>query len=180
MTSHIVALDRDVRAASVVRSRLGGHDLLIWRGISGEVRVWEDRCPHRSVRLSAGRNMGSYFEAVYHGWQFGEDGSVLVVPAEGGKAYPEIRVRVLSSKVAGGFVWAALEGEVLPDPKMAGQPSRPLHVSAPAEELVGRLPVTFHVTPWGADECMIFGLSEDPEETHRSLLRLRRELEARA
>ena len=177
--SHIVALEQDIHPHSLQRARLGDLDLVIWHGASGDIHVWEDRCPHRSVRLSAGRNMGSYLQGIYHGWRFGEAGDVIAVPAEGGQAFLDIRVNVLASVVSGGFVWAALEGVVEPA-TLSGTPMRPLHFMTPAEVVQARMPDGCHVTPWGAAACMVFGVTNDVEGAHRRLSALRQELEAAA
>lgn len=109
MTSYVVALEKDVRDYSIVRSMMGDKPLVIWRGASGAINVWLDRCPHRFVRLSAGRNMGGYLEGVYHGWQFEESGKVMLVPAMQGRPAHDISATVYSTAVAGGFVWASEE-----------------------------------------------------------------------
>ncbi len=179
MSAHIVALERDVLNGSLTRARMGALDLVIWLGASGAIHVWQDRCPHRSVRLSAGRNMGTYLEDPYHGWQFGEDGTVIAVPAERGKPHPEISARVLPSKVAGGFVWAG-EGEVIGKP-LQGTPARPLHFAVPTETLRPHLdPNTNHLTPWGDAESMVYPTSDDPLVCFNEMSALRRRLEGTA
>lgn len=162
----------------MMRSRMGALDLVIWRGASGAVHVWRDHCPHRSVRLSAGRNMGSYLEDIYHGWRFGEDGTVIHIPAEGGKAHPDISAQVLNSTVSDGFVWAAQD---TPEPHaMTGTPHRPLHMLVPAETARPYLAEGQHVTPWGDAACMVYGAGGDPVAAHAKLSALRRRLEGAA
>ena len=175
MSTHIVSIERDVRPASIVRARLGELELVLWRDNSDTVHVWEDRCPHRSVRLSAGRNMGEYLEGVYHGWRFGIDGTVIHVPSERGKGYPDIAVKRLYSKAAHGFIWAS-EGDLDID-TLHGAPLKPLHFKVAAKIVQPRLSDGFRATPWGEAECMVFGAGDDPVSAHAELSRLRRELE---
>ena len=30
------------------------HEMVVWRGRDQQIRVWENRCPHRGMRLSYG------------------------------------------------------------------------------------------------------------------------------
>lgn len=181
-----VALERDIRPLSLVRSRLEGMDLVIWRSTSGAIHVWEDCCPHRSVRLSAGRNLGDCLEGIYHGWRFDEDGKVASVPAEGGEARPSIRVRVLASEVRHGVVWASTGKKVAAPDGFGGNLCRPIHVSAPAERVrirFGDFPdLQLIATPWGHDECFIYGASGntafDARSTNARLTDLVRRVEA--
>ena len=160
-----VALERDVRPLLLVRSRLEGMDLVIWRSTAGAIHVWEDRCPHRSVRLSAGRNLGDCIEGIYHGWRFDGDGKVASVPAEGGKARPSIRVRVMASEVRRGVVWASTGKKAAAPDDFGGNLCRPIHVSAPAERVriqFGGFPdLQLIATPWGQDDCFIYGVSSN-------------------
>ena len=48
--------------------------------------VWEDRCPHRGMRLSYGYVRADRIACLYHGWQYGTDGHCLRIPA-----HPEIK-----------------------------------------------------------------------------------------
>ena len=56
------------------------------RSSSGATRpalphVWEDRCPHRGMRLSMGFVRSDRIACLYHGWQYGTDGHCLYIPA---------------------------------------------------------------------------------------------------
>ena len=175
MTSYVVALEKDVRDYSIVRSMMGDKPLVIWRGASGAINVWLDRCPHRSVRLSAGRNMGGYLEGVYHGWQFDESGKVTLVPALQGRPSHDISATVYSTAVADGFVWASVE-ECLPTGS-GGEPCYPVHIAAPVDQV--RLHVDSsvdHLTPWGVDGTMVYPTG-DPAQRRAELSALRRRLE---
>lgn len=160
-----VALERNILPLSLTRARLADVDLVVWRSAADFIHVWEDRCPHRSVRLSAGRNLGNCIEGVYHGWRFDEDGRVASVPAEGGKAQPSIRVRVLASEIRHGIVWASTGDKAIAPDEFGANLCRPIHAAAPAERLrVGfeQFPdLCLIATPWGSDECFIYGGSDD-------------------
>lgn len=109
-----VALERDVQPGSLVRSALGETALVLWRCDRNEIHVWEDNCPHRSVRFSAGRNLGDCIEDIYHGWRFGHDGALVFIHAAQDKALPQISARTLSTITASGLVWASTAGLAVP------------------------------------------------------------------
>ena len=50
-------------------------ELVIWRDHKGQAHAWDNRCPHRGTRLSLGFVRGNQLACLYHGWQFGGDGS---------------------------------------------------------------------------------------------------------
>jgi phenylpropionate dioxygenase-like ring-hydroxylating dioxygenase large terminal subunit len=51
---HVVARSEAIQTGTLTRAKLLDRDLVIWRNQSGQVLVWADRCPHRSIRLSGG------------------------------------------------------------------------------------------------------------------------------
>ena len=66
-----VSLSGGVEPGARTGTRLGGREVVVWRGQDGAVRAWADRCPHRGMRLSFGYVRGSALTCVYHGWSFG-------------------------------------------------------------------------------------------------------------
>ncbi|MGG6298255.1 Rieske 2Fe-2S domain-containing protein [Leptolyngbya sp. AN02str] len=81
---YVVGRSRDIAAGMVQLVRLLGQDLVLWRSASGDVSLWRDRCPHRSVRLSVGHVSGNTLVCAYHGMAFGTDGQCVSVPAHPG------------------------------------------------------------------------------------------------
>jgi nitrite reductase/ring-hydroxylating ferredoxin subunit len=161
-----IALARDIAADTLVRARFMGAALVLWRGNDDIIRVWEDRCPHRSIRLSAGRNLGQCVECIYHGWRFGPDASVIAIPAEEDRARPDVRVATYPCAVTGGLVWVRARGEdrASPPPPFAGAADiliRPLPIRVPAQRaqpaLAACAGMQLRVTPTGDDSCMAFG-----------------------
>lgn len=190
-----VALERDVHPFSLVRSALDGLPLVLWRGADGRIHVWEDNCPHRSVRLSAGRNLGDCIEDVYHGWRFGLDGGVVRVPALLGKKLPTAKVRVLSASIASGLVWASTAEGTAVEPSVAMDDDevlmRPLPFRAQAvsveEACTGLDGLRVFVTPTGPNSATLYGFArrragaEDVETARRAnalLSAIRRKVEA--
>jgi nitrite reductase/ring-hydroxylating ferredoxin subunit len=192
-----IALERDIHPYGLVRASLDGRDLLVWRDDCDQIRVWEDRCPHRSIRLSAGRNLGDCIQSAYHGWRFGKNGAVLAIPAELHAPRPDIKVRSISSQIAFGMVWATLEGEPLLPAEFAPDKDevllRPLPINAPPNALqpfLSSLPaIRFIATPTGKASCKLFGCAKACAEDTRlqtarranhQLNALRRSVEANA
>ncbi len=77
-----VACSEDLPLRHVYQAQLLGQELALWRDDSGAVNAWENRCPHRGLRLSLGVNTGDQLKCQYHGWKY-ETGSgrCLFVPA---------------------------------------------------------------------------------------------------
>ena len=97
----------------VVHTALLGQELAVWRADDGTVNAWENRCPHRGVRLSIGTNLGHALKCRYHGWTY-ESGSArcIAIPCHP-RLTPAaaIRVRAYPCAERQGFVWVRLEEE---------------------------------------------------------------------
>ncbi len=94
---------------AIYHTELAGYELVVWRAEDGAINVWENRCPHRGVRLSMGHHRGDVLQCQYHGWQFGSgDGACRFVPAHPDAAPPPVAVRTWPVEVRHGFVWTCL------------------------------------------------------------------------
>lgn len=60
--------------------------LTLWRDSSGKLNCISDRCCHRGASLSGGKIVGNNVECPFHGFQFGGDGKVKLIPANGKNA----------------------------------------------------------------------------------------------
>ncbi|KAA8521469.1 hypothetical protein F0562_012142 [Nyssa sinensis] len=54
--------------------------LVLYRDGNGDLRCYQDRCPHRLAKLSEGQLFGGRLECLYHGWQFDGDGKCIRIP----------------------------------------------------------------------------------------------------
>jgi nitrite reductase/ring-hydroxylating ferredoxin subunit len=198
MTAHAgsdtfpIAVQRDVLCGCIVRSKFRGIELIIWRDDSDRVHVWEDRCPHRSVRLSAGRNLGDCIQAAYHGWKFGKDGSAIDIPAEGHSRRDDIRVKTFPCAIAGGFVWIGDRDELTPPEALATITEdaclRPIYINAPAgvvREALSEMPeLQLWVAPCDNNLSLTMGYAlqrpaaDAMRRANNLLNRLRRAIEA--
>lgn len=118
-------------------TRLLGREVVVWRDAAGTVHAWEDRCPHRGMKLSFGFVRGDRLACLYHGWQYDGEGRCRYVPAHPDLDVPA-SIRVATYRVAerAGFVWISLDGDGAdgPDVDAGGTlPVRSLYVDAPAE-----------------------------------------------
>lgn len=97
----------------VVHTALLGQELAVWRADDGAVNAWENRCPHRGVRLSIGTNLGHALKCRYHGWTY-ESGSArcIAIPCHP-RLTPAaaIRVRAYPCTERRGHVWVRLAEE---------------------------------------------------------------------
>lgn len=172
---HPIALERDILPGMLVRARFMGDALVLWRGDDDVIHAWEDRCPHRSIRLSAGRHLGHCVECIYHGWRFGADSSMIAIPAEDNGARPDVRVATYSCAVVDGLVWVTArdEDDAPPPTPFAGEGDillRPLPFRVPAgraqSALMACAGMQLRATPTESERCMVFGygtpLADEP------------------
>lgn len=80
-----------------------GIPLVIWKD-SSEVVVMEDRCPHRSAKLSLGKICDNKIRCPFHGFEFSKDGSCTHAP-EFNKAIPKLMVKKYPSRVTLDMIW---------------------------------------------------------------------------
>jgi phenylpropionate dioxygenase-like ring-hydroxylating dioxygenase large terminal subunit len=85
---HVVARTKDVREGKVMKVRLLGEDLVVWRH-EGRVMAWKDLCIHRGARLSMGWVENGEVVCPYHGWRYNCEGACTLMPAHPDQAPPK-------------------------------------------------------------------------------------------
>jgi nitrite reductase/ring-hydroxylating ferredoxin subunit len=106
---HPVALSHSIEAGSSAGTRLFGQELVVWRDTSGTAHVWEDRCPHRGMKLSFGFVRGDHIACLYHGWQYDRAGYCRYIPAHPDLDVPKtFKVPVYLTQERGGMIWTTL------------------------------------------------------------------------
>lgn len=121
MTSRPVALSRDLPKNRVMRADVEGVDLAIWRNGKGEVAAWNNRCPHRGMRLSHGFVRGDNLACLYHGWQYDGSGRCRYIPAHPDLDPPEtIRAETYEVAERDGVIWVSVAAPVEPVALRAG------------------------------------------------------------
>ena len=148
---HPVLAAQDLHAGhGVVAARLLGQELALWRSENGQAQAWENRCPHRGVRLSLGRVVGNRLACAYHGWEYAANsGRCVAIPAMPHVPVPgKVCAKTYPVRESQSMVWVALDAEGGPDPASAktnpvvnskamppGRLIRSLAVRAPREEV---------------------------------------------
>lgn len=98
-----------VQGAQVVKAFLQGQEIALWRAASGTVQAWENRCPHRSVRLTLGFVVENTLVCRYHGWRYRTDGRCESVPSTPTLAPPPAAcARSFMCRETDGLIWVSL------------------------------------------------------------------------
>lgn len=139
-----VALSNMVEAGSSTGVVVDGVELVVWRDSSGRAHVWEDRCPHRGMRMSFGFVRGDHLACLYHGWQYDTAGQCRHIPAHPDLEVPQtIRMRTFATVERNGIIWAGSSADtepvLLPDEVANITPVRSLYVDATLSAAVARL-----------------------------------------
>lgn len=198
------ALSLDLTPGRVLATMCGPLEVAVWRGASGRVSAWLDRCPHRGMRLSHGFVRGDMLSCIYHGWRYDGEGRCRKIPAHPDLVPPDaIRTQAIACTEAQGVIWVAAEAPTAPPPDVGRHvPLRSLTVEIGAEEMdatagvdadgsvlriesKGRTPaLVLLLQPIGPGRIAVHALAapattEDLIAASRSLEDLRRRLEAK-
>lgn len=134
-----IGLEHQFEAGSSHPVVVNGYGIAVWRGKEGGVQVWEDRCPHRGMRLSFGFVRDNRLTCLYHGWTYAKDGQCKVIPAHPDLEPPKtICVKTHRAASHRGIVFANLaETPEAPPPAEddGWQPVRSLFVDQPLEKV---------------------------------------------
>jgi nitrite reductase/ring-hydroxylating ferredoxin subunit len=139
---HPVGLSHSIEAGSSAGTRLFGQELVVWRDTSGMAHVWEDRCPHRGMKLSFGFVRGDHIACLYHGWQYDRGGYCQYIPAHPDLEVPKtFKVPVYLTQELGGMIWTTLSGNSPPLPIDRDEtvPLRSLYLDCSAEAAIAGL-----------------------------------------
>src|ERR1700694_5518357 len=72
---HPLIRSKDLPRDRPVAVQLGGRELALFRSENNQVAALEDLCPHRRMRLSAGKIQSGRLTCAYHGWTFAPTGA---------------------------------------------------------------------------------------------------------
>src|SRR5271156_5815449 len=155
---HPLSLSHSVEAGSSAGTRLLDRELVVWRDNNGVAHVWEDRCPHRGMKLSFGFVRGDHIACLYHGWQYNSGGHCQYIPAHPALDVPKtIKVSLYPARERHGMIWTALSENPAPMPEddEPEVPLRSLYLGCGLDTAVAAL---------GASRLIPFA-SEAPAET---------------
>jgi len=88
-----------------------GENIVLWKAADGTVACLQDRCCHRTAKLSLGFVEEGNIVCGYHGWTFAGDGSCVRVPQfeDDQPISPRYRVNSYKTELKYGYVWVALD-----------------------------------------------------------------------
>lgn len=108
----------ELEAERIVQAFANGIEFALWRSTSGGVQAWENRCAHRSVRLTLGRIIDDRLVCGYHGWRYAPGGQCTLRPAHPGEPAPKgLGIKTFPAVEAGGMVWVAPGGDAVTPPE---------------------------------------------------------------
>ena len=186
-------LSADVGAGMSIPGRCGETDIALWRSVSGVLHAWNDRCPHRGMRLSHGFVRGETLACIYHGWRYGTTGACNHIPAHPTLTPPKsVTATVYSCTESDGIIWVTSKETEKPAPTLKGtEPLRSLNVQATPAQIAAHLDcapaqilhhrdVTLVLQEYDADHTYIHALCRsgtDKKTASRDLETLRRAAE---
>ncbi|RKE83579.1 Rieske (2Fe-2S) protein [Rhizobium sp. AG855] len=160
-----VALSADIEAGTSAGTLVNGEERVVWRDEKGAIHVWEDRCPHRGMRMSFGFVRGDHIACLYHGWRYDTGGQCRYIPAHPDLDVPQtIKVPTFAATERAGVVWMAPDGADATDlstlPETA-EPVRSLFLDMPAAAALAAvttaLPESYSVSATSASTVTLQG-----------------------
>jgi len=150
-----VMRSRDLKANKPVALTLFSDKIMFYRD-RGKAYALHDRCPHRGIRISIGKQeFPGTFTCRYHGWTFDlENGKVVAALTDGpdSKVCGNIGVRTYPVEERAGFIWI-YNGTDAPPPVEDDIPSEFLRDDAVIETRITERPGDWrHAAENGYDE----------------------------
>jgi nitrite reductase/ring-hydroxylating ferredoxin subunit len=140
---HAVSLSNGIEPGRSAGTRLFDKEIVLWRDADGVAHAWEDRCPHRGMRLSFGFVRGSHLACLYHGWQYNAEGHCRFIPAHPALKVPAtIRVTTYLCRERLGMVWMCCATTVsarLAVMERLVTPVRSIYADCPFDAVIGFL-----------------------------------------
>lgn len=139
-----VGLSRDLPAGRAMRADVNGRDLVVWRAMSGALAAWDNRCPHRGMRLSHGFVRGNRLACLYHGWHYETSGKCSYIPAHP-DLDPPATIQTVSYAVSetAGVIWVGTDDKAMPPPGQGDLvPLRSLIVDSAVQQINAAVPLT--------------------------------------
>ncbi|MCX6197784.1 MAG: aromatic ring-hydroxylating dioxygenase subunit alpha [Bacteroidetes bacterium] len=78
---YLVCFNNELKKGQILRRKIMGQEIVVFRTESGKISVLEDRCCHRNVHLSLGYVKGEHIKCGYHGWEFDSTGKCARIPS---------------------------------------------------------------------------------------------------
>lgn len=151
------SLSNDLRVGTAIPGRCEDADIALWRSESGVIHAWNDRCPHRGMRLSHGFVRGETLACIYHGWRYGSSGGCNHIPAHPELTPPKtITATTFACVESDGIIWVAADHPTDPPPVLQGtEPLRSMEFRATPEQIAAHLGTEPAQTVWVDDTALI-------------------------
>jgi phenylpropionate dioxygenase-like ring-hydroxylating dioxygenase large terminal subunit len=95
--------------------RLMGEEIVLFLDSDGEPAALQDRCIHRTAKLSLGRCAAGHIECGYHGWTYDRSGKLVRIPQfDADTPVPLRSVTSYRCVARYGYAWVALDEPVQP------------------------------------------------------------------
>ncbi len=104
---YIILESKEIGQNKLIKFKRLNENLTLWRDKTGKVNCITDRCCHRGASLADGKIVDNNIECPFHGFQFGGDGKVKIIPANGKNTpIPESQhVKAYYTYENYGFIW---------------------------------------------------------------------------
>jgi phenylpropionate dioxygenase-like ring-hydroxylating dioxygenase large terminal subunit len=87
-----------------------GEPIVLFLDANGEPAALEDRCCHRTAKLSKGWCRNGNIVCGYHGWEYDRDGKLVMIPQfPFEQPIPDAQARSFRAQTRYGYVWVALD-----------------------------------------------------------------------
>ena len=94
--------------------------LVLWLDQEGKPAATQDRCCHRSAKLSIGQVIEGCIRCPYHGWEFDPQGACVRVPQHPDRPIPSgYKINAYPCQERYGYVWVCLEPPLQDIPEFA-------------------------------------------------------------
>ncbi|MEM9448012.1 MAG: aromatic ring-hydroxylating dioxygenase subunit alpha [Cyanobacteria bacterium P01_E01_bin.6] len=105
--------------AGCASAELLGQRLVLWLDSDGHPSAVEDRCCHRTARLSQGCVINGNIRCPYHGWMFDAEGACVEVPQRPDLPIPSsYAVTSFRCQQRYGYAWVCLDEPLLDIPEI--------------------------------------------------------------
>jgi phenylpropionate dioxygenase-like ring-hydroxylating dioxygenase large terminal subunit len=154
-----------------------GERLALWRDEQGRPQAVNDRCPHRSIKLSVGRVLDGDLQCVMHGLRFDGGGKCTMIPweREPTRHHDKLKIAGYPARELGGYVWVYLgDTQTYAAPPLEEQV--PEELLKPEEFICFRLETSVWNSNWllaidGSDGFHAVVLHTDSQAVYRAELK---------
>jgi phenylpropionate dioxygenase-like ring-hydroxylating dioxygenase large terminal subunit len=96
-----------------------GENIVLFLDAAGEPAALEDRCCHRTAKLSKGWCRDGNIVCGYHGWEYDRTGKLINIPQfPFEQEVPNAKAKSYSAQSKYGYVWVALDEPLKPIPEI--------------------------------------------------------------